>query len=289
MKGIITSFGLSLLLICSCGEPGDIIIVPDNTSPPDLTVSEVVRENFVNRVYISLLGRKPEGPELAGAMGVLEQDNASTADRKAVVENVLSDPAFRERQYNIARIELLNNQDTSEIATFKFVFNQYLNDPQYEPFLELITYELDRLEQLSQAAPYYLSARINRAEMQRRLVNNLMYDEINMGTQNFVLSIFEHFLNRYPTESEEQNAILMADGFYAVLFGHEGNSQEDFLQIMMESDAYLEGQVLDVYESFLFRNPNSLEMATGTTLFRKTASYDSLLASILTTQEFLGQ
>lgn len=289
MKGIITAIGLSLFLLCSCGEAGDIILVPDNTSPPDLTVPEVVKENFVNRVYISLLGRKPESAELAGALGILEQDNASEADRKEVVESVLSDPAFRDRQYNIARIGLLNNVDTTDISIYIFVFNQYLNDPQYEPFLDLIYYELDRLEQLSKAAPYYLSDKINRAEMNRRMVNNLMYDEINMGTQNFILSVFEHFLNRYPTESEEQNAILMADGFYAVMFGQEGNSQEDFLEIMTQSDAYLEGQVLDVYESFLFREPTSMEMATGTTLFRQTGSYDDLLTSILITQEFLGQ
>lgn len=288
MKGIITAIGLSLLLMSSCSESGGIIIIPDNTSPPDLTVPEVVKENFVNRVYISLLGRKPEQAELAGAMGILEQDNASEADRKEVVESVLSDPSFRDRQYNIARIDLLNNLDTTVVASFKFVFNQYLQDPQYEPFLDLIYYELNRLEEFSQAAPLYLSAQINRAEMHRRMVNNLMYDEINMGTQNFVLSIFEHFLNRYPTVAEEQNAILMSDGFYAVVFGKEGNSQEDFLEILTESDAYLEGQVLDVYESFLFREPNSVEMAIGTSLFRQTGSYDDLLTSILTTQEFLG-
>lgn len=289
MKGIFTAIGLSLLLLCSCGEAGDIIIVPDNTAPPDLTVPEVVKENFVNRVYISLLGRKPERTELSGAMGILEKDNASQADRKEVVEGVLADPAFRERQYNLARIDLLNNMDTTDIATFVFVFNQYLTDPQYEPFLDLIYYELNRLNLLSLAAPAYLNGRINRAEMHRRMTNNPFYDEINMGTQNFVLSVFEHFLNRYPTESEEQNAILMADGFYTVLFGKEGNSQEEFLEIMTESDAYLEGQVLDVYESFLFRKPNSVEMAAGTTLFRQSGSYDTLLTSVLITREFLGQ
>jgi len=280
---------LSILLLLSCGNPGEAILVPDNTSPPDLTVPLVVKENFVNRVYISLLGRKPESLELAGALGILEQDNASESNRKEVVESILSDPAFRERQYNLARIELVNNFDTTDIANYIFVFNQYLLDPQYEPFLDLINYELNRLNQLSLAAPHYLNGTINRAEVHRRMCNNPFYDEINMGTQNFVLSVFEHFLNRYPTESEEQNAILMADGFYTVLFGKEGNSQEDFLQILTESDAYLEGQVLDVYESFLFRSPNSVEMAAGTTLFRQSASYDDLLTSILITPEFLGQ
>lgn len=289
MKGIVTVIGLSLLLLCSCGDPGDIIIVPDNTSPPDLTVPLVVKENFVNRVYISLLGRKPEGTELTGAMGILDKDNASEADRKEVVESILSNPQFRDRQYNIARIDLLNNMDTIDIVSYIFVFNQYLLDPQYEPFLDLIYYEINRLTLLRGAASDYLAQTINRAELHRRMVNNPFYDEINMGTQNFVLSVFEHFLNRYPTASEEQNAILMADGFYSVLFGEEGNSQEDFLEILTESDAYLEGQVLDVFESFLFRQPNSIEMAAGTTLFRQTGSYDELLTSILITQEFLGQ
>lgn len=287
MRGIIALLWVSLLL-SSCGEPGDLIIVPDNTSPPDLTVPEIIQENFVNRVYISLLGRKPESGELAAAMSLLARDNASEADRIDVVESVLGDGQFRDRQYNIARINLLNNLDTTAIATYQFVYTQYLTDPQYEPFLDLIHYELNRLDELSLAAPHYLSETIDRAEMHTRMANNPFYDEINMGTQNFVLSVFEHFLNRYPTESEEENAILMSDGFYAVIFGKEGNSQEDFLEILTESDAYLEGQVLDVYESFLFRQPTSQEMAEGTTLFRQNGSYESLLISVLITEEFLG-
>lgn len=289
MRVLPTLLGFCLLLLASCGDPGELIIVPDNQSPPDLTVPEVVKENFVNRVYITLLGRKPEGTELTLAMSTLDQDNASTPQRKVVIETVLEDPAFRERQYNIARIDLLNNFDTTDIALFRAVFTQYLTDPQYEPFIDLIQYEINRLDKLSQAPVRYFAGDINRAEMHQRMINNQFYDEINMGTQNFVLSVFEHFLNRYPTEAEEAQAILMCDGFYSVCFGLEGNSKEDFLDILITSDAYREGQVLDLYESLLFRDPNSQEMSLGTLLYGQTQSYDSLLLDIMISEEFLGR
>ena len=289
MRGLITILGMCLLLLAACGDPGELIIVPENESPPDLTVPQVVKENFVNRVYITLLGRKPQGAELTSALSLLDQDNASVDQRTEVIETVLVDPAYKERQYNIARIDLLNNFDTTDIALFQAVFTQYLTDPQYEQFIDLINYELNRLDELSKAPIRYFDGSINRAEMHQRMVNNQFYDEINMGTQNFVLSVFEHFLNRYPTEAEEQQAILMCDGFYSVCFSTEGNSKEDFLDILIESDAYREGQVLDLYEALLFRDPNSQEMTAGALQYGQTNSYDSLLLDIMISEEFLGR
>ncbi|MDP5171599.1 MAG: hypothetical protein NWR72_15240 [Bacteroidia bacterium] len=276
------------MLIYSCNPGGEIILVPDNESPPDLTISEVVKENYVNRVYISLLGRKPESGELSASLSLLNQDNVSVGNRTAMVEAVLADPAYKDRQYNLARIELLNNIDTTDIATFLLIFDLALQDPQYADFIHLIQAEIDRLEALSAAAPRYLAGTISRAELHRRMVNCTFYDEINMGTQNFVLSVFEHFLNRYPTTAEESNAILMVDGFYTVMMGKEGNSKDDFLDILIQSDAYCEGQVLDVYESFLFRKPTSIEMSQGTLRYKQTGSYETLLTDVLITNEFLG-
>lgn len=280
---------LSLLSLAALAcQPDAIILVPDNDSPPDLTVPGVVQENFVNRVYISLLGRKPESRELSSALAKLTQSNASPAARKTVVLDVLRQPAYKDRLYNTARIDLLNNVDTAEIASFLFVFNLALQDPQYQSFLYLIQYEIDRLEQLSAAAPQFMRGDIDKAELHRRMVNNSLYDEINMGTQNFVLSVFEHFLNRYPTQAEEQQSILMVDGSNAIVFGREGSGKEDFLDILLSSDAYLEGQVFDLYEALLFRDPLSAEMAAGTLRYRQTQAYDSVLTDILVTDEFLG-
>ncbi len=288
MHKLLLLLAFPFLFALACSPVGEVIVVPGNESPPDLTVPGVVQENFVNRVYISLLGRKPESQELNSALGQLSQANASASARKKVVLDVLRQRAYKDRLYNTARIDLLNNVDTAEIANFLFVFNQALQDPQYQSFIYLIEFEINRLEELSAAAPQFLRGDIDKAELHRRMVNNNLYDEINMGTQNFVLSVFEHFLNRYPTQAEEQQCILMVDGTNAIAFGKEGSSKEDFLDILLNSDAYLEGQVFDMYEALLFRVPLSAEMAEGTLRYRQTQAYDSVLTDILVTDEFLG-
>jgi hypothetical protein len=109
-----------------------------------------------------------------------------------------------------------------------------------------------------------------------------------MGSQNFILSVFEYFLGRYPTESEEETAINMVDGFGGILFGQEGNSKADFLDIFLSSTDYFEGQVIDVYNDFLLRDPLSVEMSEAAQIYKQTQDYGEMLKEVLSQDEFLG-
>ncbi|MEM7367935.1 MAG: hypothetical protein AAF587_04995 [Bacteroidota bacterium] len=282
-------FLLIPLVFLACSQPeGELIIVPDNIPPPDLSVPEVVKDNYVNKLFISLLGRKPSALELNGARAFLDKDNAAPEDRKALVADILDQREFSQRTFDIARVEILNNLDTADITENIFIFNLLKEDPQYADFIDLIDFEIGRLVALKRSPEDLESGQISRIDMHRRCVDNSFYDEINMGTQNFVLAMFEYFLDRYPTEAEEQNAILMIDGFNSVLFGVEGKSKEDYLDIFFGSDDYFEGQVVDIYQDFMFRSPHSLEMSTATIDYQQSRNYRSLLTDILTTDEYLG-
>lgn len=283
---------LLLLLTCfllACSQPeGELIIVPDNTAPPDLSVPEVIKENYVNKLFISLLGRKPSDLELNGALAILDRDNAAEADRKVLVSDILNQPEYAQRSFDIARVEILNNLDTAEISQNIFIFNQLKNDPQYADFIDIIDFEIGRLQALRSIPDALQAGSISRIDMHRRCVDNSFYDEINMGTQNFVLAMFEYFLDRYPTEAEESSAILMIDGFNSVLFGVEGKNKEDFLDIFFASDDYFEGQVVDIYQDFMFRLPSSQEMSSATIAYQESQDYADVLTDILTTDEYLG-
>jgi len=282
---------LLLLGLFSCTQENlepNIIRVPDNTPPPDPTVSRVVKENYVNKLYITLLGRKVSELEMQGALQLLDENASSIEGRKNLISLIQSDPDYYHKQFDFMRINLLNNLDTTEITQQLRIINLLYDDPQYESLRELLEYEKGRLIALRQAPRAFAQKNIDRILLHRRCVDNLFYDEINMGTQNFILSMFEFFLGRNPTTAEEIAAIEMVDGSEAVLFGEIGDNKEEFLDIFFGSDNYFEGEVIAIYQNFLYRDPNTLEMSEGTQSYRLSEDYDLLIREILSTDEYLG-
>ncbi|MEL6589400.1 MAG: hypothetical protein AAFQ68_04940 [Bacteroidota bacterium] len=286
IKWLFCALGLALML--SCQPEGQLVIVPDNTAPPDLSVPEVLKENYVNKLYITLLGRKPTEIEAFAAMTKLDQGEVSAEARQEVIDQIVGESEYLQRAYDIARAELLLNLDTFDITLTINAYETFLDSPAFEPFYSLIEYEIGRLRDLKEVPEALLNGSIGRIEMQRRMVNNSFYDEINMGSQNFVLSMFEHFLGRYPTDAELANSVAMVDGSTVVVFGAEGYDKEDFIDLFFDSDDFYEGQVVKIYEDFMFRAPSSQEMGQQTVAYRQDQNYENLLKRILSTDEYLG-
>ncbi|MEL6675771.1 MAG: hypothetical protein AAFR61_26425, partial [Bacteroidota bacterium] len=185
---------ISLACFSACKPEVDIIPVPDNTAPPDRSVPEVVKANYVNKCYITLLGRKATEAEFSAGMSLLSRDNALLSDRQAFLDGLLSKPDYSQRQYDIARIEILNNLDTAEITFQIAIYAQLAQLPEYQPFLDIIYAEIAKMQALKNIPADLEAGTLNRIDMHRRFVNNFFYDEINMGTQNFILGTFEYFL-----------------------------------------------------------------------------------------------
>lgn len=287
MRILLIIFSAALLML-SCESEPEIVIIPDNTAPPDLSVPLVLRENFVNKSYVTLLGRKPTDSEKIDALGVLDKDNASSSNRQEVLTTILGGSEFPQRQYDIARTEILNNLDTVEITQIILLYRSLIDLPEYAQFVDFLQMEIDRALELKQLPGDLANGSANRVEMHRRFVNNYFYDQINMGSQNFVLAMFEYFLGRNPIVSEERNAIAMVDGIPTVVFEVEGDSKDEFIDIFLGSDDYYEGEVINIYRDFLFRAPDSYEMGTDTQFYRENQDYKALLIRILSKDEFIG-
>ena len=80
--------------LLACKKAEEIIISP--------TVSNVAKENYVNKVYISILGRKPDVTEYAWGISALEQNNLSLGNRKQLLNIVLNKLEYYQRTYEIA-------------------------------------------------------------------------------------------------------------------------------------------------------------------------------------------
>ena len=276
-----------LLSWTSCNKQEEIL-VNDNTAPPDYTVDDVVVESYVNRSYISLLGRKPDPAEASSASTTLRQNNLSTANREAFLNGLLGRPAYFERQYDIGRSLYLNSVDTTAINDEIFTLDIVLSDPQYSAIWPLLEIEKDKLLELLEIPDELTNGNIDMPEMHRRLVFNLVYDEINMGTQNFVVSMYQNFLFRYPTASELAAGELMVDGFTSTVFLENGRNKEDFLAICFGSGDYYEGQIRDIYTRYLFREPTAEELESLSVTYKANGDYQAIVRTVLASDEYAG-
>jgi hypothetical protein len=182
--------------------------------------------------------------------------------------------------------------DTAEITNTIYIIDNIvipgLTGTPDSIFIPTYQFESYRLKEMKEIPDSLHAGVISYAEVHRRCVDNLFYDQLNMGSFNFVVSCFQHFLDRYPTTSEQISAVNMVNGNSDVLFLTAGQSKNDFLDIFFASDDYYEGQVLALYRQYLFRLPSSTEMNSGTLLYMNSGDYIGLQKSILSKNEFIG-
>jgi hypothetical protein len=276
-----------LLLLNACSK--DEIIVPDNTAPPDGTVSQLVIETYINKCYISLLGRKPTAQEEANAKATLSDGDLSVESRAAMLTPILGSTEYRSKMLDIETLRLLTvPYDPEEVALWIYIFNEQLSEPTLQPFLNLIQNEIDRLEELQELPTLVAQGEIDRTEMHRRLVNNYFYDQLNMGSFNLVVSLYNHFFFREPTQEETESGITMVDGFTSVTFYQNGSSKDDFIRNLFNSTDYREGAVRELFYRHLFREPTTEELNHHTVRYLSTGSFEEVQKGILTLDEYVG-
>ena len=278
-------FFFTLAIMTSCEDEE---VIPGNTPPPDQTIENVTISNYVNRVYVSVLGREATSSEKSAGFDILRQNNLSLSSRSQFLDQVFSSGHYLPHLYDFARIELLNNLDTADISFYQFIFTLYLTDTAYQLFWNVFEYELERLDSLERVPADLTNHTIDIEYLHRRCVNNYFYDQINMGTENFVISCFQHFLNRYPTENELNEGKRMVDGLPAILFLESGQSKTDFIDIFFSSRDYFEGLAINLYNRFLLRSPTSIEMGNAASAFFDTHDYVQMQKDILSTNEYIG-
>jgi hypothetical protein len=280
-------FGM-LLLLMACTKT-ETLVIGDNTPPPDNTPKSFNREAYINRVYISLIGRKPSFTEKASAESILPLNAPTQTQLENFLETVFINPAFLSRTYDNARIDLLNNLDTAEITRIINTFDQIISSTT-DPFvIDIANKEKARLEEMRLIPSDMSSGTLDRRGLHQRCINNWFYDQINMGTANFVISSFQNFLYRYPSESELSNGIAMVDGLSASLFLNAGNSKTNYMSIFFNSLNYAEGQVKDAYRRYVFREPTPNELSSHAVALHATWNYNSFIKQLLSSSEYAYQ
>ncbi len=279
---------LSLITFFSSCKKETLETIPNNKAPNDQTVELTTIERYITRTYIRTLGREPDSLEALAAKNELVNSNLDSTSRANFVNIIFSDPAYLPNLYEQNKINLLNNVDTAEFTFWIAIFNNILLDTTAQFQWPYIQFEVDRMTLLQSAYGEFTSGAIDIRELHKRMCNNYLYDQINMGSDNFVISTFQHLINRNPTNAEQINGVTMIEGNNSIMFLQTGESKSDYLNILINVSNYYEAQVVYLYVKYLDRQPTSYEMASGTQLFSSTNDYTTVQRVILTSNEFIG-
>jgi hypothetical protein len=275
-----------LLFFAACKDKE--VIIPDNEAPPDPTVTDVVLESYINRSYIILLGHQPDDAEMSQGKVTLRAHNVSQADREAFLGGVMAQPGYAMRMFDVGRSLLINATDTTEIRQEIMLYQLLLLDSGYIALWPFLQQEIDDFEAVLAIPTDLAAGTVDMRGVHKRLVSNQFYDDINMGTQNFVLSMFENLLDRYPTEAERVASETMVDGFSAIVFMESGRNKADFIDIFFRSRDYDEGQVRDLFSRYLYRNPTTQELESLSVAYRTDNDYKALQMAVMSNDEFIG-
>lgn len=255
----------------------EIITIEDNDAPYYDEIPTLLVENYINKLFIDLLGREPTDIEMAEEVEILQNNKLQRAAREALIIKLQRDTSYREgdisykhayynQLYNMVKAHLIEGASSDEInellGPLHFSLTEYLaGGGMVSDSFYVATYkEVHKLEILLGAGDAYREDSIGIVDLFKITINNAVYDQINMNTFNFVNATFDNLFYRYPTTEEFYIAYDMIENFTSgQLFGQIGSNKDDYISILGNSLELSEGIIIWSYESLLARRPTTQE------------------------------
>lgn len=289
------------LFLSGCRD--EWIVVPNNTPPHYGSLPTVLVENYVNRCFIDLIGREPLDRELNYCVGRLRATDYSVELRDSILRVLQSDTAYVEgdtsyqhayfrRYYELMKARFIEGASDDEINSRIGVleFDQ-LQDSLNGGFAGVAENQLqiDRLRAIILTRTKSQEGLWTIDTVCRVMVNNALFDEINMNTFNFVNASFDAMFWRYPTDNEFWTAFNMIEfNQSGVIFGGSGSNREEFLDLMTQQLEFYEGNIIWLYNTLLARKPTTEEVVYFMDDFVQTKNFMPIQRKIMVSDEYAG-
>ena len=288
-----------LIGLFSCKK--DLEVINDNDAPYYSEIPTLLLENYVNRIYIDLIGREPLDTEMLNDVQFLRDADITLESRDVLLYKLQLDTTYIEgdlsykfayfhRMYDMVKVRLLEGASSAYIG--QDLNNHYtayvvdsLNGNMLDANKKLLNYH--NLNNVLLAELQYYNGIIEIDEMHRRMIYNSVYDKINMNTFNFINATFDNLLFRYPTQYEFNEVYMMiADNTAQIVLGSSGNNKENFSYIICASREFYEGMIIWAYGSLLARNPSVQEIDNLMQVFYQNHDFQWVQRQIMQTDEY---
>jgi len=278
---LILPVGLLVFILLSCKkkETTKVELIDGNTAPHYDKVPRVKVENYVNRLFIDIIGREPFNTEMKEETDKLIAANLAFSTRETLILKLQKDNTHRPGDSSYA---IATNRRLYDILTVRlcegftrqdFLFYKGLSDfgalqdsllGNWAAFYakKKNSYELARA---ANALWLFYQGDIHIEEYCSILINNsvtFQYTESYMGNEdNTIQYTFNDLLFRNYTAHEFQvSRDMILNGKSGVLFGRTGHSKGDYFDIITHSSEFYEGTVRWLYKTFLARFPSTEEI-----------------------------
>ena len=241
-----------ILLFCLSCSQEELITISDNEAPLVNHVPSIKIESYINRVFIDLLGREPTDEEMNRELTKLKQAQLSKAARMTLIIQLQTGTQFIVGDTSYQRAYYQNLYDLAKIRCIEGVSDAKIAELSSSDEDELRTQAvlITRMD--------LQNGTIQMHEAFARMIDNPVYDIINMNSFNFVNASFDNLLWRFPTQAEFSAGFKMVEHQQgATLFGENGQDKTTYIQILTESREMFEGLLIWTYQQLLSRRPSS--------------------------------
>ena len=295
----ISAIAFFLIILVSCNKDPEII--SNNDAPYYNEVSTVLIENYVNRLFIDLIGREPLDVEMDQEVLSLKTDSLSEKSRINLIQKLQWNESFIEgdssykhayfhRLYEMIKVRLIEGASKAEILERRSLFLGYAKTDSIigdSVGMQKNLYKANKLTRLINAEVEYMNGNISIEEVHAHGLDNSIYDEINMNTFNFLNASFDDLLFRYPTEQEFYQCFDMIEyNLSRILFNKPGQNKGDYIDIITNSSGCYEGLIRWVYITLLAREPADSEINTLLYTFTIDKDFQKIQEFIMISDEY---
>lgn len=289
-----------LSLQFACDSPV-VEVIPDNDSYSSTGISKIKIENYVNRLYIDIIGREPTDMEQSIEVDSLNENDLSEDIRLKLINRLMTDTTFSINEgsyhqaycnnlYLLAKIRCLEGVSDFEINQILGIIKSSAQvdsvNQEWEDYYEKIN-EIRRYELVLNSSEHLRTGKLHYHQMFGFMIDNQIYDMLNMNAFNFIRASFDQLLFRLPTEQEFDQAFKMVEfKLLNELLGETGNSKEDYINIIIASTAMKEGMIRWAFQVFLQREGTAGEIATLLEEYKLDQNINQIIAKILITDEY---
>jgi len=288
------------LVFSSCAKDQNVVF-QDNTPVDPTGVPTIVVENYVNRMFIDLLGRAPTDVELSKFTNMLKDNDLAESTRLEIIKTIQfdsvevhNDGTYRDIYYynfhNSIKAKCIQGASDGELT--KLIGNVSFSLRQARLLGDSIRVYRDssnikRIEKLVLAQEEYKKGSIDIRDYFMFALNNPVYDEVNMNSFNFVNASFDDLFSRFPTQYEFGQAYEIIEynraGF---LFGNSATNKNEYCRILTNSNEFTEGVIRWQYLLMVSREPTTAELANFMQTFHTTKDVQWVQQEILKTDEY---
>jgi hypothetical protein len=293
---------IAVSFLSSC-KKNEEVIYSDNTIPDYDQIPSIIIDNYVNRVFIDLIGREPTDVEMVNESASLKSANMSAASRTALVQKLMfnEDPLEGDGSYKEAYFRKFYEDQKGrflEGSSEALLLEQWgiwraiaMQDSLNGNTLgyELMMVEANKVWVVMTSREELMNDSIKIQNMCYRMMFNSLYDNINMNSFNFINATFDDCFSRFPTNAEYE-AIYPAIEYNGAgsVFGTFFDNKTDYIRELTRSTEFDEGLIRWVYKSLLSREASTFEVYTQLPIYGTESNFSLVQQSILISDEYAG-